>query len=239
MKYFFTIIVFALLLTNADLSYLMAQEAKLKVADSLFQAQKYTDALANYEAIFEEGSASPAMLTKMAFIQEGLGNYPEALYYLNLHYKHTLEKKTLQKMRDLAEEHNLYGYEYNDIAFLANQVSNYRFEIIISLAAFSIFLLFYGYRKRKHSEKPAISLVLQVFTLVSIGILCNDLLSEEAAIVDKDNSMIMSGPSGAAEPIDFLAKGHKVEVIDQEPLWTEIKWGDDQVFIRTKNLKPL
>ena len=43
------------------------------------------------------------MLLKMAYIQEGLEQYPEALYYLNLYYNQNPSKKVLAKMETLAE----------------------------------------------------------------------------------------------------------------------------------------
>jgi hypothetical protein len=52
------------------------------------------------------------MLLKMAFVKEGLGDYSNALYYLNLYYLKTYDKKVLKKMENLAERyHKLEGYE--------------------------------------------------------------------------------------------------------------------------------
>ncbi|MGB3465691.1 MAG: hypothetical protein WBA74_10490, partial [Cyclobacteriaceae bacterium] len=54
---------------------------RLTTADSLFQAKKYTESFELYEQIIVEDMAySPAMLLKMAFIKEGLGDYSNALY---------------------------------------------------------------------------------------------------------------------------------------------------------------
>ena len=59
---------------------LNAQNSLLNTADSLFSQQKYTEALNLYEEIYTSGRASSAMLLKMAFIQDGLNNYADALF---------------------------------------------------------------------------------------------------------------------------------------------------------------
>lgn len=216
-----------------------AQNAELSTADSLFANQKYTEALKKYENIFNQDKASPAMLTKMAFIQEGLGNYADALFYLNLYYLKTSDKAALTKMRELAEEHHLSGFEYSDFKFMANFVRNYEVEILIVLLAFSLFLLIYGYSKRKKDELPRVSLFLQALTLVLIGLLSNQLFLADTGIVSQDHSLLMTGPSAGAEPISYIEKGNKVTVLQSDALWTKIRWQEEVAYIRTKNLRTL
>jgi len=216
-----------------------AQNNLLQPADSLFAKQKYTEAFEKYDEIFDQGMASPAMLTKMAFIQEGLGNYAEALYFLNLYYEKTSDKAAATKMRELAEEHDLKGYEYSDARFIANFLKKNNQLIVICLLAFSLFLLAYAFRKKKRGETPAFSLGLQLITLVLVGVLSNQWFVKGQAIVRQDNSILMTGPSAGAEPVDFVKKGNKVVIKSRDILWSEIEWGEETAFIRTKNLRLL
>lgn len=227
-----------MLLLSARLSS-HAQFAELSTADSLFAHQKYTEAFKMYENIFQQNQASPAMLTRMAFIQEGLGNYSDALYYLNLYFLKTSDKAALNKMRELAEKHHLVGYEYTDTKFFLNFLRKYQLEITLSLIAFSLFLLAYGFNKFRHDEKPATSLVLQALVLLLIVAFTNDLFFEKKAIVSQDHSMLMSGPSAGAEPVNYIGKGNKVSVLKSDALWTKINWDNREVYIRSKNLKSL
>jgi len=65
-------------------------EKDIELADSLFNQQKYTQSFEIYNRILKtDNLTSPAMLLKMAYIKEGLGDYSNALYYLNLYYLQT------------------------------------------------------------------------------------------------------------------------------------------------------
>lgn len=239
MKNFFKKFLLTALIIVLSVLETYAQEATLGQADSLFVNKKYTEAFKEYEKIFSEGKASPAMLTRMAFIKEGLGNYAEALYYLNLYYQHTSDKGALVKMREIAEAHNLYGYEYSDFKFFLTFLQKYLPQIIFSLLAFSVFLLAYSYSRRRKNETPITATVLQVVVILLIGTLINGFIFEQSAIIARDNVVLMSGPSAGAEPVQVIARGHRVEVLKEGPVWNRILWEDKPVYIRSKNLKTL
>src|SRR5690242_11290095 len=84
---------------------------RLKMADSLYVKKQYTQSLELYQQIFDAHTYSPAMLLKMAFIEEALGQNPKALYYINLYYDITHDVTALHKMDDMATRYNLSGYE--------------------------------------------------------------------------------------------------------------------------------
>ena len=81
------------------------------------------------------------MLLKMAFIKEGLGDYTNALYYLNLYYLKTYNKRVLKKMENLAEQNKLSGYNYDDVEFFLNIYHKFQFQI--DLLILTLILLFY------------------------------------------------------------------------------------------------
>ena len=83
---------------------------RLKTADSLFQAKRYTQSLEHYEEILRQRQYSPAMLLKMAYIHEGLNNIGSAMYYLNLYYIATADETVVDKMDELATKFDLEGY---------------------------------------------------------------------------------------------------------------------------------
>src|SRR3989337_2464064 len=84
---------------------------RLKTADSLFQAKRYTQSLEHYEEILRQKQYSPAMLLKMAYVYEGLNQIGSAMYYLNLYYIATSDKSVLDKMDELATKYDLEGYQ--------------------------------------------------------------------------------------------------------------------------------
>lgn len=220
-------------------SLAFAQKTELSTADSLFMNQKYTEAYETYEKIFNENQASPAMLTRMAFIQEGLGNYANALYYLNLYYLQSSDRDALTKMREIAEEHNLSGYEYSDFKFFENFIRKYQMEISFCLMAFSLFILGYSFRKTKKDERPAISLGVQLIALIALLAINNELFIKDKGIINQDQSILMSGPSAGAEPIEAIGLGNKVTILETDELWSKIIWNDSEAYIRNKNVRKL
>ncbi|WP_421872212.1 SH3 domain-containing protein [Marinoscillum sp.] len=239
MNHFFSRIIFSLIFTGLFTFGAHAQTAELSTADSLFSNQKYTEAFEIYENIFQQKMASSAMLTRMAFIQEGLGNYGEALYYLNLYYLRSSDKGALVKMREIAEEHGLSGYEYSDFKFFENFIRKYQHLITLCLIAFSIFLLGYSFRKTKKDERPMISVALQALTLILILVVNNEMFLKQSGIIQKDQSLLMSGPSAGAEPLRTIGLGNKVVILESDELWTKIEWDGEMAYIRNKNLRRL
>src|SRR5687768_6280917 len=93
--------VFTLLMTTASASSAQTSQYRLTVADSLFQLKRYTQSLGHYEEILGQRQYTPAMLLKMAYVQEGLNHIGPAMYYLNLYYIATNDKSVLTKMDEL------------------------------------------------------------------------------------------------------------------------------------------
>ncbi|MEQ9220929.1 MAG: SH3 domain-containing protein [Cyclobacteriaceae bacterium] len=209
----------------------------LRQADSLYQAKKYTEAFQHYQELFDQNQGSAAMLARMAFIKEGLGDYSNALYYLSLYYNQTSDKKVLSKMRELAEKHQLSGYEYSDGAFIAGVAKKYKYELLLFLFFFSLILTFYIYRKKKHKEQPVTSAVFQIVTIIFAMLLINNAFFQDYGIVSQGNALLMSGPSAGAEPVEIIDKGHKLKLLEADEVWSKVIWNDQEVFIRSKNLK--
>ena len=77
----------------------------LNKGDSLFKLKKYVDAKKVYENLFyEKNYFSDAMLLKLSFIEEGIGNYDKALIYLSKHYNQTHNKETSTKIKSIAKK---------------------------------------------------------------------------------------------------------------------------------------
>src|SRR6188768_2506509 len=87
---------------------------RLRLADSLFLAKRYTQSMELYRSVFAQHEYSPAMLLRMAYIEEGLNQTGQALYYLNLYYEATRDKAVLEKMEEVATKYNLEGYRQTD-----------------------------------------------------------------------------------------------------------------------------
>ena len=216
-------------------------EESLWIADSLFEAKKYTESFMIYESIYEIGDkASPAMLLKMAYIKEGLEDYGNALYFLNLYYIQTNNDKVLAKMKDLAANNGISGYEYSGFELLVNYFHKYFNYILILIFVFSvlvfIMIVYQKFKKNKKATTPAIVLVILLalfFYMINFG------KDNHQGIINSSHAYIMSGPSSGSDVIDILDQGHKVTIVEQNDVWLKIKWNHQTAYTKAKNVKPI
>lgn len=209
----------------------------LNQADSLFEAKKYTEALEVYENIFQNAQASPSMLLKMAFIQEGLENYVDALYYLNLYYERSGNKKALVKMQEIAAANELEGYEFTDQDYILNILSKNKLLIQIALLTLALLLMGYIIRKFQQQESARLPLIFQVLIIVILFVFNNETFATERAIVLNDHTLLRSAPSAAAEPLETIEKGHRVRVLEQSEVWVKIEWNDQSAYLRKGRIR--
>lgn len=214
-------------------------EGKLQTADSLFHAKKYTESLEIYEEILEQNkSYSPAMLMKMAFIKEGLGDYSNALYYLNLYFKESLDKKALVKIEALADKQQLRGYDSTQVTYFNELFFKYfRYLIAVSLAILFLAILLAANHAAK-GKSPVALIVLLIF-LVPATIAFNYDWRGSDAIIVSDTTYLMDGPSGSANVVLTLSKGHKITVKRTEGVWASVVWNDETFYVRKNSLKQI
>lgn len=214
---------------------------KLHIADSLFAQKKYTQSFELYEEIQKsDQKASPAMLLKMAFIKEGLGDYTNALYYLNLYSLKTHKKKALKKMENLAEQHKLTGYNYDDVEFFLNIYHKYllQFNLLFISLVFMLFGILF-YQKRTNKIKSNFPGIIYISLLLALLFINNYGIEHKKAIITSSDVYLMKGPSPGSDVVDVISKGHRVDIFEQDDVWVKIYWNDNAVFIKSFNLKPI
>jgi hypothetical protein len=229
------------LLTISLTGFCDSKKDRLMIADSLFAQKKYTQSFDLYQEIYTSNrKVSPAMLLKMAFVKEGLGDYSNALYYLNLYYLKSFDKKVLKKMENLAEEHHLSGYNYDDAEFFLNLYQ--KFQIQIDLLITSLLLLFLGilaYQKRRMGRISNLAGYSYLVLLVALFIINNFGRERRQAIISNNNVYLMDGPSPGANVVDVVTVGHRVKILGQKDVWVEISWADKSAYVKEFNLKPI
>ncbi|MEO9870322.1 SH3 domain-containing protein [Ekhidna sp.] len=219
-----------------QLSALIAQNDVLIKADSLFSLQKYTEAFTEYQQIFNENQTSASMLLKMAFIQDGLGNYTEALFYLDHYYQKSANREVIGKIEELAEENELSGYTYNDVDYFVALHTKYRNSVALALISLIVLFSVYIVIKRKENQTPIAAVVIQGIVILALFAVINFKRSKEGIIVS-DQTLLRSGPSAGGEPIDFIEKGHKVKVLSVDQAWAKISWDGREVYVRNSRIR--
>ena len=210
----------------------------LEVADSLFHERKYTQSFEIYDRILKsENLTSPAMLLKMAYIKEGLGDYSNALYYLNLYYLQTHNKRALRKMEDLAKKYNLEGYKYTDVEFFMNVFYRYYSAIVYGLSGLVLILIAYiVYKKLRMKINPGFSLFYLFIVVGLLFYVVNFGKRYQKGIIISPDTYLMDGPSSGAKLIAIADMGHRVHVLGKDDVWVKVEWEGSTAYIKENNI---
>ncbi|WP_422359230.1 SH3 domain-containing protein [Reichenbachiella sp.] len=235
----FITILFVGLSTTSFSSFGGEIKGQLAQADSLFKLQKYTESFEIYEQVFEgNNEASPQMLMKMAYIKEGLGDYSQALVYLSKYYEQTSDKRAQNKMEELASEHEVYGFALSDTTLFKGLVHKYYLEFNMLIFSVVIFLIaIVLYRKFKSGSNAMPYAISAIVVLLFFFWLTNFELSEPRGIIIEDHAYLMTGPSGGADLIEVVKKGHRLNILDEEGVWVKVDWNGREAYIRSKMIK--
>ena len=210
----------------------------LDVADSLFNERKYTQSFEIYDRIMKsENRTSPAMLLKMAYIKEGLGDYSNALYYLNLYYLQTHNKRALRKMEDVAKKYNLEGYKYTDVEFFMNVFYRYYSAIVYGLSGLVFILIGYMvYKKLRMKVNPGFSLFYLFIVVGLLFYVVNFGKRYQKGIIISPDTYLMDGPSSGAKLIAIADMGHRVHVLGKDDVWVKVEWEGSTAYIKENNI---
>jgi hypothetical protein len=223
---------------NANSSTAQTSSYRLKTADSLFLAKRYTQSFEQYESILKTREYTPAMLLKMAFIQEGLEHVGQAMYYLNLYYLATRDKTVVDKMEELATKYNLDGYASSDAdRFLSFYHDNYTYISITLCALAILFLSMMFYTKVRKKHRPVSSLILLSLVVVASGYHLYVGEGVSSAIVTSEHAYLMEGPSAGASVLDVVGDGNRVEIIGKKDVWLKIRWDNVTGFVKENSVQ--
>jgi hypothetical protein len=212
---------------------------RLQQADSLYIEKKYTQSLEHYRTILGQNQYTPAMLLKMAYIEEGLNHVGPALYYLNLYYVASNDKTVLTKMEELATRYNLEGYENSDADQALTVYHDYHFHITLALSVIVIFLVALAFSIRKKGSRPLATGVLTAIVLLLLFVHVNMGEKISLGIVGLSNTFLMEGPSPGAPLVAIVNEGHRVEIIGKKDVWVEVLWDGERAYVKEGNLLPV
>jgi hypothetical protein len=214
-----------------------ASSHRLAVADSLFRGKQYVQSFEYYKSILDQQQYSPALLLKMVYIQEGLNNIGQAMYYLNLYHLASNDKSALDKMEQMATKFNLRGYTATDADRFLSFYHDYYFQItlfVFALAVLGISLVFHT--KIKRHKRPIASGIFLVVILIGFFVHINFGKNISEGIITHQNTYVMQGPSAGASVIDIITEGHRVEVLGKNDVWLKIRWNDNTAFVKNNTL---
>jgi hypothetical protein len=209
---------------------------RLQQADSLYEKKRYVESLEHYQSILSQHQYTPAMLLKMAYIEEGLNRVGKALYYLDLYYLASNDKLVLEKMEELAAKYSLDGYENTDADIALSFYHDYQLPISMTLSVLAIFFLsLIIFWKKKGNRSRAAGFVLVVLLLLLI-VHINFGEEISTGIIGEPNTYLMDGPSAGASVVSVVEEGHRVEIVGKTDVWYKVKWNEGTVFVRDHDI---
>jgi hypothetical protein len=229
-----------IILISATTSRGQSQQHFLLRADSLFQQKRYTQSFEIYNSLFQQQHYTPAMLLKMAYIQEGLNHISQSAYYLNLYYLATRDEAALTKLDELATKFRLEGYAADEFDRAYLFYDQYKNLITIALFSAAVFLItFCAIQRLRFHTKPytAWSILLVLSALLFVHLYAGDRRSQ--AIIMNNNTYLMDAPSAGASVISIVRDGHRVQVLGKKDVWLRVTWGDSDAYIKESNLMPV
>ncbi|WP_428659694.1 hypothetical protein [Runella sp.] len=218
-------------------AFLQAQEVDLQQADSLFLNGKHAEAEVLYEThlskVLNTTTVPIPIYYKLAFINEKQNDFAHALYYLSMIYNKQPRQNILNKINEVAANHNLAGYEVDDFSFVFLFFRKYSlyFDLFLLIVAIYAFWVLNQKRARGESIRSRHKFVVIAY-LIALLLLLNLPDSYRIAIINKGQTYLRDAPSSAAPVKWSIARGNKVTVIGESDEWLRIWWEQQPLYVR-------
>jgi hypothetical protein len=172
----------------------------------------------------------------MAYIQEGIGNYTNALYHLEQYQRVSPSEEVLRKMDELASKHSLGGYAMGDSTYLQTLYFKHQYWLVpclILLGGLGLGLLYLLRRRGSGTIKPV--MILLLYFALCAGLL-NTMVRTPAGIVARDGALVMEAPSAGATMVTELKAGHKLQIVGEQDIWVKVMWQGKPAYVRKGNV---
>lgn len=208
---------------------------ELAQADSAFEAGGYLPAYARYRQLLRQQSvASPQMLLRMAYVQESMGHYPAALYYLSVAQARRPRLDLWRKMASLARDQRLTGYPETwrqDLLITFRRYYYLGLQVLLTGAVVGGTLLLLRRQRVARGWWVSYSLYLAL-----TGVYLNILSAERVGLVARPHATLMAGPSAGATWLTTAAAGDRLEVHGHQDIWYRVQWQGQDAYIREQDL---
>lgn len=208
---------------------------RLKMADSLFAQKQYTQSLELYRQIYKENAYSPAMLLKMAYVEEGLGQRAMSLYYLSVYYRRTGNERALDKMEETALAFGLEGYQVSPNARFLLLLRKYKLAIVASLAM-GILVFAVGIVVTRQKALSSFMVVIQAVFCAGLLYFVNLEDIGQMGIVSHNPVYLMSAPSSGSDVVAIIGDGHRLAMKGKQDIWVKVNWRGTVAYVRQNQL---
>ncbi|WP_297338372.1 SH3 domain-containing protein [Algoriphagus sp.] len=207
-------------------------------ADSLFDQQNYQEAMNLYVQNYESGLYSPAMLLKMAFIAEGMGDKEQATLYLSKYYDLEPTNQIISKIKDLTGQNTLYGFEVSDSGRFLLFLVDYKEYLVGCLAILLIVSLLSIWWMGRNPEGK-VSYWPSVILLLLLFVSNNFLRGPRTGLITTSPTYVVSKPTAGGSIIDRIEPGHRVKIKASKDIWYEVEWKNSVAFVKKEHITRL
>lgn len=219
-------------------SYAQSIDKELVKADSLYESKQYTESIKIYENILKAGQSSPAMLLKMARIEEGLGNIPLTFYYLEKYFKITGDKKILTYLGKLSAQKNTVGFSYDSYFFMNYYYQEWKNQVNLILSVLVFWAVVAIYRNRNNK---ALKRKLFILLLIPLGLLAftNNYQGLNYAIITQQPTYFLNGPSAGSGLVERIEYPAKIIIQREIDVWSKTEWQGKEAYVKSNHIKKL
>ncbi|WP_139827938.1 SH3 domain-containing protein [Marivirga sericea] len=204
----------------------------------MYEKKQYISAIKIYEKIYNAGNTSPAMLLKLARIEEGMGNDGKSIYYLENYYQITKDEKVIDYLKKTSENKNTVGFDYG----LTYKADLFYKDWKIHFQSFFSIIIIFGLgmmiKNRDSTHKKRNYFVLASLPLLVLGFL-NNYEGKSEAIITETPSYLLEGPSSGANLVDKVTVPAKIQVNQEVDVWSKITFENKKAYIKTSQIKKL
>lgn len=212
------------------------EKITLTHADSLFRINKKAEAISAYKTIIKNGSFSPALFLKLAYLQETSGDISGALVSLNSLYKINPDPEIHLKMEELALSDNLSGYQYTDRQYFNTLYQKYYYYILLAILILAGFYFSHLILKKIRGNNLGMRPLLFITTLFILFYIANFNIQPPQAVIINHNTLVMSAPSPGSNLIEMTRAGHRVNLIDRQDIWFQVEYNRQTGYIKASDL---
>lgn len=238
LKFKILICLLILFMVNSSTGFTQSLEKELVKADSLYEKKQYISAIKIYNKIYKEGKSSPAMLLKLARIEEGMGNIGSSIYFLENYFKQTKDEKALEYLKVTTEKKNSLGFDYG-LSYKANLFyKEWKMHLQLFFSIILIFGLGIMIKNQKSNTKKRNYFAVALIPILAIAFL-NNYEGKSEAIIIGNPSFLLEGPSAGANLVEKINTPTKVQVKNQIDVWSKVVFEDKVAYIKTSQIRKL
>jgi hypothetical protein len=238
LKFKILICLLILFIVNNSFGFTQSLEKELVMADSLYEKKQYISAIKIYNKIYKEGKSSPAMLLKLARIEEGMGNIGSSIYFLENYFQQTKDEKALEYLKETTDNKNALGFDYG----LSYKADLFYKEWKIYLQFFFSIILIFGVgmmiKNQKSAPKKRNYFAVALIPIIVVAFI-NNYQGKSDAIIIGNPSFLLEGPSAGSNLVKKINVPTKVQVKNQIDVWSKVVFEDKVAYIKTSQIKRL